>query len=206
MTFFTSYLTTIAGFLIFMAFAQLIIPNESSKKYINFIIGLIFIVIIINPIGNLIFGAGFGQFNLNSQLAFSETMLRNQTDLYNAEQLNLIIATYKDQLEAQIRQKTETIAAVYTVRINIDENPQSAYFGRIENISLTIGEAPAPPRAFIRVEPVEVLVGRTANQPTESLEAKNIKNLLSSFYNLSVDNIHIKTSNRAYSNCAFSIE
>lgn len=74
--------TTLVTMLIFISAVELIAPDDKMKKYIKFILGLILISVILNPIINFISN---GEKNIGASIESYEAVFsKNKTDLDNA--------------------------------------------------------------------------------------------------------------------------
>lgn len=78
--------TTLVTILIFISAVELVTPNNKMKKYIKFILGLILITVILNPIlkfvskGQESFSKGISEY----EQAFSQSQNKTNMDLNNA--------------------------------------------------------------------------------------------------------------------------
>jgi stage III sporulation protein AF len=71
---------TLVTMLLFISAVELIAPDNKMKKYIKFILGLILISVILNPIINFISN---GEKNLPGSIESYEAVFNNKTDLDN---------------------------------------------------------------------------------------------------------------------------
>jgi hypothetical protein len=212
---FSVYIKNIAIFLIFTAFANIMIPSAKYKQYVNLALGFVMIFLLLTPLRALIgavggddIGAMFTGFSNRFETAVTKP---GDVEKLEGAQDALILSAFKESILSQI----ETLVAeegtfIYqSADITADESDE--HFGEIQAIRLTLRKKTAEERAagarptakpLIRIEPVAIdtqSIFSTKYEPEgadaeESDEIKNIKKLLSDFYNLSHDNIYITIS------------
>ena len=169
---------------IFYIIASLIIQVIPGKKYIPYIkafLGIVTIILLMKPIGDLFsledkFVNNL-QIKLNTQM---EEELKRDLELVGQYQREVIVGEYLEEMKNQIKEYVEGQGAVYNacdVNFNLDENSES--YGTIEGITLDIslipleGEDYVDKKGFYEIE---------------------IKKYLANFYNLSERNININIS------------
>lgn len=202
---FINYINNIAMMLVFVSFTGMILPEEKYKKYINLIIGIIIIIVITGPILEL-----FSKRNLKAEdimksmeLSINKSMMAKERTFYKEEELILILDVYKESIYGQL----ETIVKNEGYEItdwNIEISTEEESFGEIEDIymSLSSSKDSKKKEKLIKIEKIEIKPGLSLNNFKSSdfstaekeEEIKSIKNYILSFYNLSVDNIHIIVS------------
>ncbi len=176
------YFRNIIIFLIFMNFVSMLLPNKSYKNYVDFIMGLILISIVISPIFKII--------KTNNTPDFESAIITknsDQTYYTNNEENNYALTLYQNQVSSQIKTLVEKSfnVSLTNIVVEIDENDLSL----IKSISLNISTN------SIDIEPINISLNTAKKDIVENEDIKSIKNLISSAYNLSVDNIHISTGN-----------
>ena len=202
---FIDYINNIAMMLIFVSFTGMILPEEKYKKYINLIIGIIIIIVITGPILEL-----FSKRNLKAEdimksmeLSINKSMMAKESGFYKEEELVLVLDVYKESIYGQL----ETIIRNegYEIRdYNIEISRSEDSFGEIEDIYMALSPLKEKEKKekLIKIEKIEIKPGLSLNNfkssdfsaIEEEEEIKSIKNYILSFYNLSVDNIHIIVS------------
>jgi len=202
------YVHNIAMVVIFASFLGLILPRGKYKDYVKLVMGLAVILAVISPVAN-IFGGGSlenffeearAQFNL-AELNLSMDIARNAAaGDFGSENTMLaaVLEEYRSGLEAQMRLIISNLGhELKESRIYIDESNEN--FGLITELELIITKkSDDASNSLIRVDRVSVeTIGITGTEnidTDENPEINAIKNLLSDFYNLSVENIHIKVN------------
>ncbi len=192
------YVRNILYFVIFMAFADIFLPNKRYKPYISVVMGLVLISLAVKPVSALLgtyVGGNVGRnfLPINKLLAVSNEW-QDDSD-YALKQREAL----KGAFDAQIRSQLEAIVArEKKYRLSDFRVTTSDDMSDITSISITIEEGVAEKtgRALIRVEPVMIApIGatrvQTVRDDTDEPEIKKIKNNISDFYNLSAANINI---------------
>lgn len=194
---FSSYIKNISMCIIFTAFVEMMLPNDNFKKYINLILGFITIIIILSPIKNFISTANQIDFKVFSASSKVENdLLLTQKDI-ESKQKDLIISTYKQQLEQQISKIVSEQAnlKIENILIEVDEDFQSDTFSQIKYIEL-YAQSQIDKDEQINIVPIEkITVGQDklySQKYSRDMELeKSLKTLISDFYKLNKDNIYI---------------
>ncbi len=194
---FLSYIKNISICIIFTAFVEMLLPNDNFKKYINLILGFIIIIVILNPIKNFMSSADqidFKVFSISSKI--DNDLLLNQKSIQN-KQKDLIISTYKQQLEQQIKKiiSEQTDLKIENISIEVDEDFESDTFSQIQHIELYAqSQKDVAKEEQMNITTVEkIIIGQNKEDNgsrDEELE-KTLKTLISNFYKLNKDNIYI---------------
>ena len=173
---------------IFYIIAALIIQVIPGKKYIQYIkafLGILTIILLIRPIGDLFSLEDKLVENLQSKLNIQmEDELKRDLELVGQYQQDAIVGEYLTEMENQIKEYVEGQGVIYNgcdVNLNLDENLEA--FGTVEGISLDIA-----------IEPIE---GENYVDKKGFYEIE-IKKYLANFYNLSERNININISEVTY--------
>ena len=198
----TEYVKSIAVFLLFISFISIIVPESKYKNYINLVMGLILIFIMLTPIFKIIYN---GDANINNMVTSMEVEINRaiaerEQNIYEGNKKELIIETYKNNLNNQFKQLVESrgfnVNDVYIEINNSEEN-----FGQILSISAELNlEKNKSSNKSIKIINVERIsinnnsknINTNSQIIEESDEIKNLKSYISGFYNLSLDNIYIK--------------
>lgn len=189
-----AYIKAIASFLIFYAFVELILPSTSFKKYIRVVLGLMTIVIVLKPI--MIVFAESPEAVVESMFSIEQDLdkkiLDNEKKNYDAITAQAVMIEYKQGLRKQMADMLLANLNIILVSDNIivNEDNTSSEFGNIIEIKLYVSE---PMEQKIKVDPIHVSTD-TGNEDITQIQAEKIegaKKIISDFYNLSQDNIHI---------------
>ncbi|MDR1642101.1 MAG: stage III sporulation protein AF [Clostridiales bacterium] len=186
MSYISHWLRNLSFFLIFSAFAGIILPNEKYKKYIDLCFGIVLVIIMLQPITGLL---GLGEFpvdELFDQIAGSAAPSSASGDEYTDLQWKLVKESFDSQVKAQIsamiEEKGYSISSLEVI--------SSEDLATITSVKATVRKKEAASRPFIYIEPVKPSSGANASQ-AEPAEIKKLKTEISDFYKLSVDNIFI---------------
>ncbi|MDR2939692.1 MAG: stage III sporulation protein AF [Clostridiales bacterium] len=188
MGFLSSYIKNIAVFLIFITLVGIISPSNKYKKYINLTLGFILIFVIITPITGLMKNNNLNINNLMVSMSYNPSL-----DEGGVSQNELIIKELEGELEKQmgLLLKGDENYTLESAIFDIDNSTEG--FGSIKKIGLILNEkAGTKKRGIIRVEKIVVSETPKENIGAGGQEKLNeIKNIVSGFYNLSVENIYI---------------
>ncbi len=200
-----SWVKSIVFFLVLMTIINNLIGKSSYKKYINLISGMILIILVVSPLLNI--------FNIDEKLdyyfdknAFMTSAYDINRDLIQMEetQLQVVIEEYKNEIKNKTKlllEKENLYISEFVVKIDEDNNSDS--FGKIEKIDLIASyivnkESDSldslEPIEKVEFEKIEIGPKEETYQIPETELSDNeiyIKNLLSDFYNINLDNINI---------------
>ena len=196
------WIIAIITVIIFATFIEILIPNSSYKRYVNVVIGFLFIIIILTPLAKFI----NGQINFEdeilktlNQLEFSTAQNRiNDIQYINKE---TIITLYKNQISKQIKNhienKTEYIVSEVDIEVVDDDNEK---FGLIKNFNIALKKNTGDIKPANKIiEPIQIGVsmnGKNNNTTVVNSVLINnksdlIKNDISNLYNIPKDKISI---------------
>ena len=173
---------------VFYIIAALIIQVIPGKKYISYIkafLGILTIILLIRPIGDLFSLEDKLIMNLQSELNIQmEDSLKRDLELVGQYKQEAIVGEYITEMKNQIKEYVEGQGVIYNgCNVNLDLDEASESFGAVEGISLDI-----------TIEPVE---GENYVDKKGFYEIE-IKKYLANFYNLSERNININISEGTY--------
>lgn len=197
---FSNYIKNIAVCIIFSAFVEMLIPDNDFKKYINLVLGFIVILVVLNPLKSILFKSyplDIQVFNKASDI--ENNSLLKEKNLYESKQKDLIITTYKSQLEDQIKAliSKQSNLNVNSINIEVNEDYESDEFAQIKKIEVVATEAQISNQNQTTINPIDkITISNTALQDdtTENRNneiEKNLESLISDFYKLNQDNIYI---------------
>ncbi|MCL2564293.1 MAG: stage III sporulation protein AF [Defluviitaleaceae bacterium] len=194
------YVQNIAMVVIFTSFLGFVLPRGKYKDYIKLITGLVVILAVISPVAVFFDHRSLDDFFREAQRQIGMDIATNTNAIaggtpFEDTMRRAVLDEYRAGLKTQISLKISNLG--YELReASIYINEGNENFGMIEALVLTIAKKEVEEeRGLIRVERVNV--GTIGVRGLENEAADNdpeinaIKNLLSDFYNLSVENIHI---------------
>jgi hypothetical protein len=205
---FTNYIGGIAVFLIFSSFVGLIAPQKKYKEYIDLIMAFSLILILLNPIGNVMGMLSGGMPDIMSEPPVLPPRL-NAADIEQTQKA-LVLRQYENELAVHLKRIVETGGIFEYVRGVFDFDDSDDYFGMINGIEVLVREKAADTaeaggrRPFIRVERVEVTPFTRAHNVddggSDGTETDGrlltLKNVISSFYQIGNEHINILMTNR----------
>ena len=196
---FFEYMRNISYYLVFMALVGVIAPSGNYKKYISLMMGIMLIGIVINPITMLLGREAvpmtqiFGNIMPNMPAAAS----------LSASQYGGGLDWQRDYLReafhAQLTAQTDSLLARNNFELVSADWNCAEDFSYIRSVSLQLRviEAAPTPRPFIRVEPVRIAPYQALEEDDEvSQKVLMAKKLISDFYDMREDNIHIQILER----------
>ncbi|MCL2674453.1 MAG: stage III sporulation protein AF [Defluviitaleaceae bacterium] len=204
---FNDYIRNIMYLVVFMTFVGMIMPGGNYRKYVDIVMGLVLIIVIITPIASLVGAearagevvARFLDGDISAMTAHDEAHFMSRRERMLNENVNDIVAAQISALirdtgfsliRSDVRFSAET-GEFLELRLIVSPNGTSSVAGAVETVER---------RPFIRIERVEVSLresrqtGQTQNESTESIDAETqlLRKIISDFYNVSQDNIHIE--------------
>ncbi len=218
----SSYIKNIAFFLIFISFVGIIVPNDKYKKYISILLGFVLIILVISPIKGVFNGEAINFPSMFKELNEAYAGQNVEISKENEKYLELRKKAIADNFLAQIRLSLEGLLGnegVLLKDLTVDFNEETGELYGLTISALKKADNSAKPpektkKPFIRIEPVEIKPKASeqkaseqnaseqnaSEQNTESealneideAQIKKVKKAISDFYNMSVDNIHIK--------------
>ncbi|MDR5658195.1 stage III sporulation protein AF [Serpentinicella sp. ANB-PHB4] len=207
MEFLRNWIITIISVIIFVTFIEIIIPNNKNKKYINVVVGLLIIVVILNPVMHI----------YNRGLNFSDTVVQASNELetitthsrvknLESNQDQLIIDIYKSNLIEQMKNRIKQTTEFTPKEIVLEIYKDNENFGLIKSIELYLVEDlinTSPKKDSNDIETVNIDINLNKKQEVEregkilsNKKSQSIKTDLSEFYNLPEENINIYIKNK----------
>ncbi len=205
MDFVRQWTITIVSVIIFITFVEILIPNSNNKRYINVVVGFLLMIIILNPLTKFITG----------EIDFEESILKslNQIEAETAKNVinniqysneEMVISLYKKKIVEQVTTRLEknTDYLVKDVLVNIVEDINSANFGSVSSLDITLTENQKDNVELdSKIKPVKINVSLgdkinntvKANSILISSEEDALKKELENFLNVSKENINIYT-------------
>ncbi|QXM06017.1 stage III sporulation protein AF [Crassaminicella indica] len=199
MLFLKSWILNIVTVVIFISIMEFILPNSSMKKYIKMIVGLLVMLVIINPILEFMHErVQLEEDIFKTSSAINKRELALNLDQFKGTQQKQIIAIYKNNIEKHIKDQIEFNNKVHVLSINsnIEENIESKEFGNIKNLNILLSkyEDKQPQTGIQPVSNIVINVNKNKEKvkitKNESI-TKKIKEYISKQYGLEEDRINI---------------
>ncbi|MFT9493650.1 stage III sporulation protein AF [Anaerosolibacter sp.] len=194
---------------IFISFVELLLPSSSMKKYIKMVVGLLVILVILNPIIELL----YGDINVQDEIFKSTVMIEREALSKDAagfqkSRNQQMIAMYKEKISQHLRDKIgyEYDVRLENARIEIEEDTENKDFGKIKEIHLVLTEGNKMSEEQIAIENIDQVSiavnggpSKTpSNKPEDLYIISDIKNSISRFYDIEEDNINISMNKTSH--------
>lgn len=179
--YFYNYIKNIIFFLIFMSFIQVILPTNKYRSYINLIFGMMLVFIMIEPL-NILFD---NVKNIEAITIFNEDDFKNNNidiNKYKNIQNEMVKSAFKDNIKKQIETILKDNYFIKDIEVSLYENKYDEI--NIQEIQLTLTSN----NKNIYVKPFKE---DNDLKLKEQKEIDNIKNAISQYYNLNIENISI---------------
>ena len=189
------YGANIAVILIFTSFLNLVLPGGRYKDYIKLVTGLMVILVIISPVAEFLNSGGIeGLFN-QAERELSMSITGKEKPYYDDGMIKTVMAVYREDIASGLEKKlAEYGYEAESIFIDIDESDEN--FGLIRGIRLVVSKREVVKEEksnFIKVDKIRIEpIGGESRIGGDSPEIKTLKNFISGFYNLSVENIYIE--------------
>lgn len=184
-----NWIKNIAFYLILITAIENAVPNNSYKKYIKLVTGMILVVLLVSPI------TGFLNLEEVIEKTFSaesykydvEDMKKGSKYLENVQTDYLTEAYAKE-----VKEKTEEIVSrnglyLLDVQVEVERDIDSDDFGALQNIKI-VASYDKKASSEIAVDKIKIGDGQ---ESVNSYEVVTIKNEIQDFYNIPDSNINI---------------
>jgi len=183
---FFEYLRNITYYLLFAALVGLIAPTGKYKKFVSLVMGLIMLVLLLQPLRSL-----------GNQIPVTEWFagiipipaysLTSSDDAYATWRETYLAAAFNAQLSAQL----EGLLERNGITMHSANFEYTSDFGRITAVKVQVTRTQAEETRrvpFIRIEPIQL----QTEAPPEDPLINEVKNLISGFYNLPDTHIYVE--------------
>lgn len=189
-----NWIITICIAIFFATAVQMILPDNSLKKYCNFVIGLIVFVVMVTPIINLINrDIPIDKLIEQSTLeVFSDTTKVDYSQ-YRDSNISTTIDVFKSKLEKQCEEdlNTKFSADNYKVSVNVFYDENDSIFV-IDSMDITMDDGSVEVvKPIIIGDEISSMDKKEEDQSEKTLE---IKRYISSRYDIDEKKIHIYKS------------
>lgn len=186
------WISDICVSILFMTAVELVLPENSIKKYSKFVLGLIFIVVVINPIIGFIKQDS----NLYKDITLNEdyvnkfdSYLENHLDEYSDRIKKTTINSFEENLSRSCENLLKNNFKKNNFKVDVSVSYEDENF-KIEELIVKVEEV-----GIKNVETVEKVVIGSVNDydnvSKESSKVKGIKNFLSNELNISENIIKV---------------
>lgn len=175
---------------------EMILPDGNCKKYVKVVIGVYILFSIISPVITKITGNEFRVSDIFDIDTYIETSTHESQNKVETKQQNQIKQIYITNLKEDIKQKLKSKNyEVTSVSVEIENDEQ--YTLKSMNLQVTQKEqTDSENREIQNVNEIKINIGNNSESLTKdvkisSKEQKELKEYLSSIYNLEEKNINI---------------
>ncbi len=197
-----NWMISLITVVIISSFVEMLMPSGSFKKYSKLVVGLIIMVIIIQPILMLTDNDQlFSKYAFEASNHIDKMSIVDKSDVVKEKQMQQIINTYNHNLNNQIQQSVRSLSGGHEaeVIVHTDSDLDSSGFGSIRSIDVVL-TSPSNQSTVAVVAPVkEITVGddesgiekeKKLTKEEETLKRKIIENL-QTVYNVPGENIQV---------------
>jgi stage III sporulation protein AF len=197
--FMREWIINIVIMIVFVTFLEIILPSSNMKRYIQMIIGLLIIIVLINPFINLItkdINIEREVFaNIGESFSYDQSGNSEYIELQNKQIINM----YKQKLYKEISEMVskEGDFDIFNLDIDIIEDSIQDNYGDITRIELAIMTAKkegSQKNDEIKVNKIQdVVISTLDSDSTKSIQTsescKKIQKKISEYYKISEDKV-----------------
>lgn len=208
-----SWAVNIITVMMIASFAEILMPDGTFKKYSKLVIGVIVMIMIIQPFIQLAHAdMTYNMFAAQAAQTLNVENVRQQSNQLKETQTKQITETYKNQICDQIAQKIQTICkdSKAEVKVEIQSDPADKTFGTIRYIDALILQeddpGSAPERAtegkqenkIAKIKPVSISSEANETENTQTIVEVDgqlrdrIVDSIKSAYNVPAENIKLQ--------------
>jgi len=182
MSAFFDYLRNITYYLLFASLVGLVAPTGKYRKYISWVMGLVLLVLLLQPILSI---TG-GQIPVTQWFdGILSQPTHSDENTYEYWRDTHLAAAFEEQLRTQV----SGLLSHENITLHEATFSYTEDFGRLTNVRLTVSQEEESRRVpFIRIEPVQI----QRDDPPKDPLIEKVKNLIAEFYNLPHSHIHVK--------------
>lgn len=188
---FGAYIKTIVVFLIFAAFAEMVMPDSNFRKYIGVILGLFMILTLLNPLLKLTKGFDFDLSELIGESSLTAKFPQEKIEKNRGNQL--VTEIYKEELKDSVEENLKQEGFfISSVQVEVEEEPGENY-GSILSVEILLGQEKLA--KLIQVEPVRAFAKEEKNQEEKqegSEEQKKIQRIMEKNYGVRAEKVRVE--------------
>ena len=184
MSAFFEYLRNITYYLMFATVVGMVAPTGKYRKFVSLVMGFILLAVMLAPLAR--WGGEIPVTQWFSGIVPHEGDFSGSETTYGQWRNTYLRGAFEDQLRTQLKGLlSQNGFTVYSTDFSYTDD-----FSRITAVRVTVSRAAEDARRvpFIRIEPVQV--GRN-DQDEPCAISDEAKNLISEFYNLPLQHIHV---------------
>lgn len=191
----------IAVFIIFYSIVKMVMPKTHYRKYVELILGLIFIIIVASPLINVMGMDNMLTMNIVKQeLKISEASLKENQSYLNTKQQEIIEKEYKDLLREQLKRLVEE-EGLYIDDYTININKEQGKYGELEGIKLVLTdvETEGSIHGIDEIEEITIQVNEKKKEPDltpvnqeKQLLASKVESMIADYYGMNKDGVQVQ--------------
>lgn len=198
--FFKSWITNIVIVIFFIAFIEILLPTSNMKKYINMILGLLIIIVLINPIIKLM----VNDINIDREVFYNirsyNAFESDRGSKYIESQNQQITEVYKKKLEKEIAEfiKARENYKVLEIKVHIEEDIAQDDFGKLIGIEAYLGtQSNDQEGKYIKIDEINNITINTQISSEINNEEKNLTKVeelvdsISSYYKVPREKVFV---------------
>lgn len=182
-----NWVTTICVAVIFITAVELIMPNDKFKKYVQFVMGLILIAVILNPIVQLLHqNSGVSTFINNADKYFNDASYDKNYSKYKTDDKQSTLSTFKLNLENTCVKilKEKYPESEYAVKATVGYKDNEVV---IEGLEIRMQNNSVKKVERVQINNTEIDKGKEQNNEN----SRKIKTYLKEQLKISEDVIHV---------------
>lgn len=199
--FLRTWILNIVTVILFITLLEILLPNSNMKKYIKMIIGLLVMLVILNPLLELANGkVEFEDEIFRTSTEIDQKILSNHIEQFGKTQDQQWMDLYKEKIENNIKDRIKYHNDIDVIGVNaeIEEDKNSKNFGNIKSLDITLPNDLESKKETKGIEPVsQIVVNVGKNQENDVETEKNpqmvneIKGNIASLYDIDKKNIKV---------------
>lgn len=183
--FLRNWIINITIIAIFIMFLDTVMPNNSIKRYINVIVGLLIIIVVIKP---FVLIKDYAE-DFNSEFLETASYLEQSGSMGNSKEISkfqnkMALEIFEDNLKSQIikvvRNSTKSKYIEVSAVLELDREFESKNFGEIKSVTVNLSKGR---KEVIEVDRIRIGINE------DMVENKNVINEDKAEYNLNDSNI-----------------
>ncbi|HHY42024.1 MAG TPA: stage III sporulation protein AF [Thermoanaerobacterales bacterium] len=161
----------------FAAFVDFLIPENSFLRYVKVFLGLLVMIAIINPLIPLFHNSlSFDDIPIVYENFVDNKSIATMSEIINQNNSQMTIAQYKANVEKYIFQKITDLTSynIKNVSVKIDEDFSSNNFGKITYVKIALTKSPTDdgnPKGKILIEKIKI--GDELSESSNFIEKPN---------------------------------
>lgn len=157
-----NWVINIVVIIFFVAFIEIMLPKSSMKRYVNMVLGLLIIIVLINPIIKFMANDIDIEREVFLNISKQNNMYSDKDLKYVEAQNQNIVEMYKNKLKREITDFIELDEGYKIVEVNIwiEENSKLDNFGEITGIEVYLEQITGeePKNMSIKINEIEEIV------------------------------------------------